>query len=109
MILSETNLDSGKPCRIDVDKLLTTIFTNTGINISMVNNIIDPLLGHYSYEKYDIKTLNLLYSLFRIDDGASPDTITHEIVMSRMLNPQNFFKIFKPFRYGVPIMSEKMY
>ena len=29
--------------------------------------------------------------------------------MSRMLNPQNFFKIFKPFRYGVPIMSEKMY
>lgn len=69
MILGEINLDSGRPCRVDVDKLMTTIFSTTGINISVVNNIIDPLLKNYSFERYDSKRLNLLYSLFKIPEG----------------------------------------
>jgi hypothetical protein len=107
MILGEVNLDSGRPCRIDVDKLMTTIFSTTGINISVINNIINPLLKNYSFEKYDIKRLNLLYSLFKIPEGnTTPDPVTLEIVMSKMLNQKNFFKIFRPFKYGVPLSDE---
>lgn len=69
MILGEVNLDSGHPCRIEVDKLLATIFDTTGINVSVVGGIISSLLENYSFEKFDIKRINLLYSLLKIPDG----------------------------------------
>ena len=103
MILGEVNLDSGHPCRIEVDKLLTTIFDTTGINISVVSSIINSLLENYSFEKYDIKRINLLYSLLKFPVGKTkPDGVTQEIVMTKILNPSIFYKVFRPFKYGSP-------
>jgi hypothetical protein len=107
MILGDINLDDSEPCRIEVDKLLTTIFDTTGINTSVVTSIINDLLDNYSFERYDIKRINLLYDLFKIPEGQpSADSITHEIVMSKMLSPEIFNKVFRPFKYGVPIFDK---
>ena len=110
MILGEVNLDSGRPCRIEVDKLLATIFDTTGINVSVVGSIINSLLDNYSFEKFDIKRINLLYSLLKIPEGQSkPDNVTQEIVMTKLLNPSIFYKVFRPFKYGMPLFDQEYY
>lgn len=97
MILGQVNPDRQGPCNVDVDVLLSTIFDQTEFNSSVIDTL-EPLLSTHSFQKYDIKALNLLFSLVKSPGNKKRELGMLEIILSKILSNSNFKKVFKPFK-----------
>ena len=59
---------------------------------------MEPLLATHNFQKYDIKALNLLFSLVKSPLNKKRDLSMLEMILSKILSHTNFNKVFKPFR-----------
>lgn len=59
---------------------------------------VEPLLENHNFKKYDIKTLNLLFSLLKCPKGKSRDRNMLDFILRTVLSKENFHKVFKPFK-----------
>ena len=59
---------------------------------------IDPLLDKHNFKNYDIKALNLLFSLIKTHKGEERDLTMLDVILNKVLSPLNFKKVFKPFK-----------
>lgn len=99
MILGDVELEaSNKACRIDVDKLISTIFKFTNMNMSVINKTIGKLLKKHDFKYYDRRSLNFLFSLIYQDKSEKRDINILEIILDEIMLEKNFNKIFRPFR-----------
>lgn len=99
MILGEIDMDNGnKPCRIDVDRLISTIFKFTGMNMSVINKTIGKLLKKHDFKYYDMRSLNFLFSLIYQGKNEKRDVNILDIILEEIMIDKNFNNIFRPFR-----------
>lgn len=83
-------------CSIHVDRIVSVIFEITEFNRS-VTSTIDPLLERHSFQKYDLKCLNLLFALIKTPKNGKRSVGMLDTILNKILRPNNFRKIFRPF------------